>query len=98
MKNYLATFHGDVEQKIPLIKLVRYMTQMGLRESKEFVEQVIIPKMEYTPRFQLKLTELQLGRYYIATAGGTSFGKNRLNVIEPYMEPTYIDITKVVEA
>lgn len=99
MKEYIAHFECLNEvNKIQLIKLLRIMTNLGLKDAKEFVETVIMPKLEYGPRFQLKLTETQLGRFLIDQTIRQSdacyaphFELNTLDEVQT----THTDITKL---
>ena len=93
---YLVYFAKTEENKIQLIKMIRVITQIGLREAKEFVE----AKLMTDWRFTIRMTDLQLGRYLIAerlaAIEGFSFSKGYvLEKIEEIPEPRCIDITKL---
>lgn len=102
MKTYIAYFSLTEElNKIQLIKLVRYLTLLGLRDAKILVEEQIMPVV--MTGFSLHLTELQLGRYYIAekltAVEGYSFSKGyALQRIEPVPKITAVDLTQCKEA
>lgn len=101
METYIAYFVMTELNKIHLIKLIRAMTYLGLRDSKEFVETKIFPALEAGDRkFSLHLTALQLGRYLIAersaAAEGYSFSKGYvLESYESVPEARYTDLTKL---
>jgi hypothetical protein len=65
----------DVEAgKIPMVKLVKRLTGLGLKETKDLVEQVI-DNFEFPRTIDVIVTEQQLGRFLVRglVYGGESF-------------------------
>ena len=96
MTEYIAAFYCADNSKIQLIKTIRRITNLGLKESKDFVEQ----KLPITPcRFLLRLTELQLGRFFIGQEQDRSNGYMPSPVALEYFQraqdPEYIDISNL---
>lgn len=63
MKNYVVSFDVDFG-KIGMIKLIRDLTGMGLKESKDFVE-ARIENFEFPATMEVILTERQFGKFLI---------------------------------
>lgn len=96
---YLAhfTIQNPKENKIKCIKFFRTLTELGLRESKEFVENILFSYLQdWQYNLDIRLTQAQLGRFYIAK----SFGRIdeeifNLQTVEELPEPQYLDITRL---
>jgi hypothetical protein len=84
---------NPLTDKIPAIKLHRLFTKDGLRESKEFVEEHILPKAGMDEAVTFILTQEQLGKYLIAIYMPSS-GLSNLPAIrhmEEVQEPDFVD-------
>lgn len=91
MKRYRVTFNVTAG-KIPLIKLVRYLTNMRLKESKDFVESRF-EIFEWSRSVTTTVTESQLGRYLIhnlMNPNNTSF-----SLVDVKEEENTIDLTQL---
>jgi hypothetical protein len=100
MKNYIVHFELTETNRIQLIKMIRNVARIGLREAKEFVEENITNE----PRFGFKLgmTELQLGRYLITLEielreGNVAARGYLMTRFEEIPAIAYIDITALRE-
>lgn len=96
MKFYLAHFTSHESfNKIQLIKIIKCITQMDLRNSKNFVEDKLFDKTMFT----LRLTESQLGRHLIYTTLQSQEGCNPspyyIASIELEPERDCIDLTGI---
>lgn len=98
MKKYKIEMDFNREGKIPAIKMFRMVLDLGLRDAKEFVEQVIMESVPYPTTFIL--TEAQLGRLLIFREAQRGKEINeystQLNIISifEYVEPFLIDLTQ----
>jgi hypothetical protein len=92
MKTYIMYFTTTNFKKIQLIKMILHITNLGLRDAKEFVETQIIPKI--VTGFSLHVTEIQLGRYFTRVQGESFAGDFLLQEIKPVLVPG-TDLTKL---
>ena len=92
---YLVMFDATGQEKIPIIKLVRFLTQIGLKEAKDLTEEQIIPMLGYGDRFTLRLTEVQLGRYYIAGALSRLGNIPPICRVEEIPLPVCVDLSEI---
>lgn len=63
MTKYLVKFNV-MQGKIPMIKLMRSLTEMGLKESKDFIE-AKFEEFEEEKIIDVTVTEQQLGKHLI---------------------------------
>lgn len=94
MKEYLATFNVT-EGKIPMIKLVRQLTDLGLKESKEFVE-AKFRSFEFDVVINVRVTADQLGRYLIQNAISPSNHAFSLSKVIELEVTEVLDLTALV--
>jgi len=92
MNRYEVKF--DVKDgKIPLVKLVKWLTGMGLKESKDYVE-AQFDNFEFPRTVVMIVTEQQLGRYLVRELTFAQHDQYRL-VSTKQIERDYIlDLTR----
>jgi hypothetical protein len=94
MKKYVVIFKIS-EGKIPMIKLVRNLTSLGLREAKEFVEDKVNNFM-FDREIEVIVTETNLGKFLINNIISPASQYTLINVVE-YVDNKIIDLSEVGE-